>query len=494
MHPRAWIAAPLTLLALVVAGCGSSAASTTRAGSIPDGASQVSAKVQAFASFDTSFGDQWNAFVALAGRFPGRGEVIDSVNASLAKHGLDFDKDVKQTIGPELDIAAWNLSAKDGPAYVALTVPQDKAGFEATLKKGSLVYYEDGDWVIFSDDQSDLDAFKALGGGTLADSSSFQDAFHALSGSALGRVYVDVHDLPAASLAKVQHLVGSAAKPVWAAADVEALADGFRADGVVRATGLSVDNFKATLFDDVPAGSFLALVFGGTGATSLTAQLDALQNDPQAAATVKEIESATGVPLGDLAAAVHGQGVLYARPAAPIPELTLVVDPGDPAALTTLTAIARHLQPTLHAAPQKTTVGGKPVWELNVGLGIAVYYGIVDGKLVVTTSQSAITDLGSGSKLADADVFKAAAKNANLSTDETAGFAYVDSQDALATITPLLSLLGQDVPELSDPNLANLRQIVVNTHADDATTARVTLFAGVEPGKPVPETHTTTTS
>src|SRR3954453_1734815 len=191
MLRRLRVAPALAVLALVAAGCGSAStnsASKASDSSIPAGAVKVSAKVEVFATADSSFGGQWNAFTKLVDRFPIRGEAIDSIQKSLAESGIDFDKDIKATIGPETDIAAWNLGAAN-TYVVGLTQPKDKAGFEAALKKGSdpSVYTGDGDWVLFPDPQAAVGAFKARGAPTLGGDASFKDAFGRLSGSALGR-------------------------------------------------------------------------------------------------------------------------------------------------------------------------------------------------------------------------------------------------------------------------------------------------------------------
>src|SRR5436305_11379463 len=113
------------VLALFAAGCGGSSNSSSKGGgSIPDGASQVSAKVQVFATLDSSFGDQWKAFNALVDRFPIRGQAIDSIHQSLAKDGVNFDKDIKATVGPEVDIASWNVG-QHASSVVGLTKPKD---------------------------------------------------------------------------------------------------------------------------------------------------------------------------------------------------------------------------------------------------------------------------------------------------------------------------------------------------------------------------------
>jgi hypothetical protein len=495
----------VAVLALLAAGCGGSSgkSSSQGGGSIPDGASQVSAKVQVFATLDSSFGDQWKAFNALVDRFPIRGQAIDSIHQSLAKDGVDFDKDIKATVGPEVDIASWNVG-QHASSVVGLTKPKDKSGFEAALKKGSTpsVYYEDGDWVVFSDKQAALAGFKALGGGKLADDKAFQEGFHALSGTSLARVYVDATNLQQVvqtklkSSAKGLGSLGSTGKTKveWASAGVEALSDGFKVDSVLRTSGANIENYNAS-FDDVPAGAFIALAFNGKGSASLGSELRTLQQNAQTGATVSQFEAASGVAVEDVAKLFDGEGILYVRAGTPIPEVTLIESGGDAKrSVKTLTTIGTHLAALTGAPPKQVSVGGKSVWQISVR-GFSLYYGDVGGKLVVTTAQTGITDLGGGGgKLSDTDNFKNAAKAAGISTDDTAGLVYVDLQSAMSTLTGLAALGGQKVPASTDANLANLRGLLLGAHADDSNTTRVTVFVGVAPGKPVPATHATTTT
>src|SRR3954447_15494330 len=506
MHRRLRSVVVLAALALVAGGCGSAStnsASKVSDSSIPAGASKVSAKVELFATADSSFGGQWNAFTKLVDRFPARGEAIDAIEKSLSQDGIDFDKDIKATIGPETDVAAWNLGAAN-THVVALTQPKDKAGFEAALKKGSdpRVYVEDGDWVLFSDTQAALDAFKALGGPTLDGDASFKDAFGRLSGSALGRIYVDATYLTALAQAKLKSTTplgslasgsGSKQKLLWAAGAVQALADGLQIDGVAKTEGLDVKNFDASFFDEVPAGAFFAAAFDGSA--TLATALKSLEHNAQLAPTLGQLQVATGVSIDDVAQLFDGHGVLYARAGTPIPEVTLIVDGSDAKkSVATLDTLVAHLSPLLHLTPQSVTVAGVAVKQISVQ-GFTLLYGVVDGKLVVTTGQGGIVAAqGGGSKLVDDATFKAAADAVGISTDETAGLVYVDIQNAVTTLSGLAGLAGASIPPAVQANIANLRGFLLSTHDDGDGVVRVTAFLGVEPGPPVPATHTTATT
>jgi hypothetical protein len=507
MHRRLRIASALAVLAFVAAGCGS--ASTNSAAkvsdsSIPAGAAKVSAKVEVFATADSTFDGQWDAFTKLVDRFPIRGEAIDSIQQSLSEDGIDFDKDIKATLGPETDVAAWNVGAANS-YVVGLTQPKDKAGFEAALKKGSdpSVYTEDGDWVLFSDTQAALDAFTALGGPTLDGDASFKDAFGRLSGSALGRIYVDGTQLTAAAQQKLQAKSGalgslasgsdSKQKLVWGAASVKALADGFELDGVAKTEGLDVKNFDASFFDQVPSGAFFAAAFDGSA--TLTTELKSLERNPKLAPALGQAQGLLGISVDDIAQLVDGHGVLYARAGTPIPEVTLIVDGSDPKkSVATLDTLVAHLQALLQLRPQSVTVAGVTVKQVSVQ-GFTLLYGVVDGKLVVTTGQGGIVAAkGGAAKLSDDPTFKAAADAVGISTDETAGLVYVDIQNAVTSLSALAGAGGAQIPPDLQANIANARGFLLSAHDDGDGVVRVTAFLGVEPGPPVPAAHTTKTT
>src|SRR4051812_21127151 len=148
MLRRCVCVALLPVLALVASGCGSSsaAAKSTSAGTIPAGAAQVSAKVQLFATVDSSFGDQWVAFTKLVDRFPIRGEAIDSIQKDLSDSGIDFEKDIKARGGPGVD-APGGTPGNPDPHAVGLPHPKKRPGLGAALKRGPAppATAEDGD-------------------------------------------------------------------------------------------------------------------------------------------------------------------------------------------------------------------------------------------------------------------------------------------------------------------------------------------------------------
>ena len=105
--------------------------------------------------------------------------------------------------------------------------------------------------------------------------------------------------------------------------------------------------------------------------------------------------------------AVNGPAILYLKAGAPLPEVTIVVKPADAqkAQQTVGTLLAKFAK---SAKPASTTVNGVTLQSVSLG-PVSLYYGVLDGQLVLTDSQTAIGELQSKSnRLADDDTFKAA--------------------------------------------------------------------------------------
>ena len=91
----------------------------------------------------------------------------------------------------------------------------------------------------------------------------------------------------------------------------------------------------------------------------------------------------------------------------------------------------------------------------SVSLGpVSIYYGVLDGQLVLTDSQTAIGELQSKSnRLADDDTFKAAKKASGL-PDSSPAWLYVDLQDTIPAVESLATLAGQAGPADGRPESA----------------------------------------
>jgi hypothetical protein len=226
---------------------------------------------------------------------------------------------------------------------------------------------------------------------------------------------------------------------------------------------------------------------------SVGSQLRTLKSNPQLAQGLAQFQAMTGVTIDQLAKIFGGKSVLYVRAGTPIPEVTFIEEDVDAKqSVATLDTLVTRLGAQFQATVTNATVAGVQVKQLTIQR-FPVYFGVVDGKLILTTSQAGITDLKNGtSKLVDQDAFKKTIDAADLSTGETAGLLYVDVPSAISNLSGLASIAHATMPAEAQANTKNLRGFVLGGHADDDHTGRATAFLGVQPGPAEPATHTTT--
>ena len=141
MPPRRYLSAVLlALLSLLAAGCGSkSSTPSTGGGSTPAGASMVRAGVARLrVGRQRSLGSsQWQQLAdKLAQKFPGRDQAVAMLNQELAKQGVDYQRDVKPAVGPEVDLAVVLAGTPaSSTKEVLLTKPEDAGKFKALVTK-----------------------------------------------------------------------------------------------------------------------------------------------------------------------------------------------------------------------------------------------------------------------------------------------------------------------------------------------------------------------
>ena len=184
-------------LALVGAGCGGTT-NTSGSGDLSAGAAVTPASAPVYVTIDTdASSDQWKAADALLSKFPGRAQLLQSIQKELTKNGLNYETEVKPALGKEVDIAVLDFEPKYD--VVGLLQPADDAKFAALIKKGNAndpnskaVYEKVGDWTVVSDSQAKIDLYKQqVDGAKLADDPTFKDAMGKLSDSALAKAYAN---------------------------------------------------------------------------------------------------------------------------------------------------------------------------------------------------------------------------------------------------------------------------------------------------------------
>lgn len=470
MRRRFLPAVLLASLALVLAACGSgSSSSSSGGGSVPAGASLMRSDLLGFAAVDSDLGsDQWQQLDKLWQKFPAHDSWLQQLKQSLAKDGLDYERDVKPALGPELDIGiAPNGSSS--PVVVGITKPDDPAKLKELATKtdnGSTpsVTKDLGDgWWAVANKESDFDKVLKGSGEPLSASDSLKTAMAKLPGDTLVRAYLDGPQLNA--LMKRQASSDPSGLDASAlgldglkylAVSLSAEDEGLRLRGASSGGNLGGGEFASKLLESIPSDAFAAFDFLGSGTT---VQLQKLEGTPQFAQVAKQLEREYGVTADELFGLLDGEVAFYARSGALIPELTLALQPGNPAeALVTVDKLMTHLAAEAGTRVQTGTQDGHLVRTVTFGQ-FAIHYGLVDGKVILTTGLNGISDFGSAGSLTDSADFKDAKSAAGM-PDSTGGVFYVDLKNALPLLEGFAGLAGHNLPPSVTDNLRPLRSLL----------------------------------
>ena len=457
-------AAPLAALALLAAGCGGSSSKGSASGAAA-GASVVPASAAAYVSVNTDLGsDQWKKLDALSKKFPGRAKAIASFEEDLTKDGIDFQKDVRPALGPEVDFA-WLDFADNGQNVVAVMQPKDEAKLAALLKKNNAdtsnkkLYTEKvGDWTAFAQSQAALDRLKsAQNGSKLADDSSFEDAVAELSDEAIVKVYVN----GGAARQAVQQgiaptgpqsgLLGTAIPDFgWLSASATAASNGVGFQAGFKSSSTKTKSSKSQLLDRLPAGALADISFN-----NFASILRRVLSQPGVRAQAAQIEQALGISESDLLKLLSNEGALAVYPSArgeTYPSIELLVKVNDEAKARKLLNRLSALAPMAGAKVKRVTIGGVQAHELVASGEVSVDYGVFDGVLAVSNSRSALAGLNRGGVKLGSDPVFSDARSATKAPSSTTGFAYVNLP---AMFKEVFEYIGADA-ELR-ANLAPLR-------------------------------------
>jgi len=458
-------------LALVGAGCGGTT-NTSGSGDLSAGAAVTPASAPVYVTIDTdASSDQWKAADALLSKFPGRAQLLQSIQKELTKNGLNYETEVKPALGKEVDIAVLDFEPKYD--VVGLLQPADDAKFAALIKKGNAndpnskaVYEKVGDWTVVSDSQAKIDLYKQqVDGAKLADDPTFKDAMGKLSDSALAKAYANGAKVTAAlenAFPDSSTSFAQYGKLVSGVAELVAESNGVRLDGTFKTAGVkqTYKPYKATLVDQVPAGALLFLSFNGSdfaaqGNFRKAFEQGVRQSGGANLPEVKQLLSA----LEQLGPLLAHENALYVRPGAILPEITLVTQPDSPEqAVPAVDKLVAQIAALAGAPiePKPITIGSVQAKELNFG-EFSIFYGVDGGKLIVTDQEQAFQDLkGSGPKLSGDATFKEAVEGASM-PDETSGFLYVNVKDSISLVESLMRLGGESIPPEVRDNLRPLR-------------------------------------
>jgi hypothetical protein len=479
----AW-AALVSTLVLVAAGCGSENVGAGESA----GAELLKPGALVYADLDSDpESDQWKQVEELVLRFPDGEKWLAELKNEI-ETGSDITwEEAHETLGGDTAVAVYATSMTD-VKVVALLRPDD---VDEALKLIGRIQKEEpddplitrrlDDWIAVSDKEESIDAaLKADGGQALADNEEFQEGMAELPDDALGRVYVDVaaafETLGRGSEAQALQMFGLDELD-FAGAWAKARDDGAELAGVVRGEGAdkllgASEAYSSDLLDLVPADAFAFVTFMGTG---IGEQVGALRENPLYGSALKEFEQETGVTVAEVLRIIDGEVAFYAAPGVPIPELTLLVRPDDPAQARE--SAERLLRGLAAMAVGEVTEDGDVTTA--VFESFTVNLGRVDGTLVLTTTKDAITAPGSsGEKLADTDRYKDALEAAGA-PDQYTGLAWIDLRETIDLVMGFASLSGETVPPDVSRNLEPLRSLVAYGEKD-GNLVKSLVFVGIE--------------
>ena len=404
----------------------------------------------------------------LASKFPDKQKAIDSINQQLLKKGLDWDRDLKPALGPEIDVVTLDL-AHPGET-VALMQAKDEGAFERAVKKGNagdpsskLVYETFHGWTLMSDKQTAIDAFKQASDAAkrmLSDDKNFSAAM-SKAGDGILRAYVNGASVMAAAKNFMGPDAGSYFKKLgtldWLLMTLRAKSDGIAWDTTVHGTpGKAFKNVysrasNGSLQKVVPKDALLYLAFHGS-----KGMLGGLGDNPI-------LQQFGAKDLGDafqqFGRILEGENALYVRAAGTkdVPEVTFIAAPaGGLDGAAALDRILNRFAKELGARPKRTTIAGLPARVIGAG-PVAVRYANVKGRLVITDLPAGIVFAKNGGKtLADSQEYQDAAKSSGLPASPQVVL-YVDIH---STIPAIDRFGGARIPAEVQRNLKPLRSVI----------------------------------
>jgi hypothetical protein len=472
-------------LAFVVAGLVTACGGSTRngPGGIGEpGAALVSSQAVAYVSVDGDLGSsRWQQVDTLLKKFPIRDKLLTELRKALAEHQLDYESDLKPALGPELDVAAVAGTSAQDTSYAVFTQPESIQKAKALVQKldegssPSATRLVDG-WLFVADNEQMIDRVLKGSGTSLADDSRFKEAFGQLPEDSLVKLYANGPELSKlvsslSGVAQTAAITESSNKLDWVAVAAFAEDDGIKVEGDAKSTtggSLTGPAYSSKLISGVPVD---ALAFATFHAGSGYDPLSRLRDNPMFGSGLRQIEQELGVPLDDVVALFKHETAFYVRRGPGLPEFSLVFEaPDTQQALTTIDRLAAGIAKLAPARLGDEKQGDLDVKTLNFG-PVTVRWAGFDGRVLLTTSPTGITDYrAGGDKLGDASAYRDALDGAGA-PDETNGLVYVNVADAARLVESYAGLAGGKLPPDLEPNLKPLRSFVAyGSSSGDLTT------------------------
>jgi Protein of unknown function (DUF3352) len=477
-------AAPvLASLALLAAACGGGGGGGH---ALPAAADIVPASAPALISINTDFSsEQWKHELALVHRFPGAADLLR--RASSEAGNLDFDRDVKPALGPEVDVV-WLDFANGGSDVVALTQPKDRKKFGALIAKGNssgdteLVTARIGGWTAAADARAKLQKFRraSSSGQKLADASAFDEAMSKLDDTAAVRAYVAGRPVQQAlddafeSGGAPPNLTRAVGRLGSLSVSTAAEENGARFEGGIAIDPtLDPEPYAATLPDDFPRGALLYVSANSLDDMTRTVLRLVGRSLPNFETQLSQVEALLGFRVeADVLPLLAHEAAFALYPARPLPIFAVVIRVEDTAeAKKIFLRLAGAIELGAAIKPRTIRVGETDVTELDFPNGssppVKTFFAAYSGKFAFTTDERTMRQLieGADSSLEDDPAFTAAKHDAGM-PGKTTGFAYGNLREGLPFAFRLAENEGNIIPPEARANTKPLRTTLLYTQKD----------------------------
>jgi Protein of unknown function (DUF3352) len=470
---RGLLVAVLCGLTLALQGCGGDGDGGTQL----SGAEMVPAEVPLYVSIDTNLqSEQWQAAQDLLDKFPGKERLLDELRRELASEDVNFERDVRPVLGPEIGVA-W-LDIEDDDTFVGLMQPKDEAKLIDLLEKGDdpLVHTEVEGWTVFAETRSVLDRFRQQReGDKLSGSDAYEEAVSSLPEDALLKLYFGGPQVQAAIR---EGLTGEGVPPGLAdrfedlrsaALALTAEPTGVRLEAdLVTSTGFELDTYEPQLPEALPAGALLYVSFANLDEPTreiLETVEDFIPNfDEQR----RQAEQAFGFSIEeDLLPLLEQEGAFAIYRADPLPAFVLALSDEEGRATHLLDRVGALLELGDEGSTRQHRVQGVTVKELVLpDEDFSIFYAAIDGVFVASNrAESVVAVDGDREKLADDPLYQDAQERLAAEGD-TIAFAYANLHDGLPFAFDFAEKQGETVPRQAPENTEPLQSFLLSATQD----------------------------
>jgi hypothetical protein len=468
VRPGRLLASLLCGLVLVAPACGGEGDGD---GTTLSGAEMVPADVPLYVSIDTDLESaQWQTAQDLLNKFPGRERLLDELREELAADDIDFERDVRPVLGPEIGIAL--LDTDDEDAVVVLMQPEDEAKLAALLEKSDepLVHAEIDGWTVISDTQAKLDRFRAAQSGErLADSDGYSEAVSSLPEDALLKLYFGGPQVQE----EIRNALSEEGVPEGIASRFSDLRSGalaltaepggvrFEAD-LVTGSDLDLETYEPQLPETLPVGALLYVSFANLDRPARSI-LDAVSEAfPNFDEQRRQAERGFGFTIeNDLLPLLEHEGALAVYADRPLPAVVVALDDPDDKAVQLLDRVGALLELGDEGSTSQEQVEGLTVKQLRIE-GVSIFYARVDGVFVASNNRARLLETSRDGPKLSGDRDYMAAREGLEAEGDTVAFLYGNLQEGLPYVYEFVEREGEAVPRVVRENTAPLRSLLIS--------------------------------